>query len=203
MDKQERMAALQARTLTCPGCPNARTRRRVVCGEGDVNAQVMIVGQGPGAVEEEMGRPFVGPAGALLDRALAEAGLQREKLWITNLIKCRAMKEEKGRLVGRAPLAAEIKACHPWLEGELEILQPKIVVCLGTPAAHALIDKKLKLNEEHGRFREGLRGIRFLATFHPAYVLRLHSVDPDAHERTWRALVDELRKVAAALREMD
>lgn len=197
MDEQDRLT--RAKALTCNGCPNAHTRRQVVCGEGNVNAWVMLVGQGPGAVEEEKGRPFVGPACALLDRALAEARLQRETLWVTNLIKCRAVKEEKGRLVDRTPLAAEIKACRPWLEGELEILQPRIVVCLGTPAAHALIDKRLKLSEEHGRFREGLRGVRFLATFHPAYVLRLRSVDPDAHERTWHALVDDLKKVTETL----
>ena len=201
MDEQDRMTRVKA--LTCTGCPNVHTRQRVVCGEGDVNARVMLVGQGPGAVEEETGRPFVGPAGMLLDRVLAEASLPRERLWVTNLIKCRAVKEEKGRLVDRAPLAGEIKACRPWLEGELEILRPRIVVCLGTPAAHALIDKKLKLSEEHGHFREGPEGVRFLATFHPAYVLRLRSVDADAHERTRQALVDDLKKVTAAVQQME
>lgn len=203
MDKQERMAALRIKALSCPACPNLQTRRRVVFGEGDVNAKVVLVGQGPGVVEEETGRPFVGPAGALLDRALAEAGLDRKRLWITNVIKCRAVKEEKGKLVDRAPYAAEIKACRPWLEGELEIIRPKIVVCLGTPAAQALIDKKFKLSEEHGRFRDGSGGVRFIATFHSAYVLRLRSVDLEAYERTWRALVDDLKKVALALRELD
>lgn len=202
-DKPERMAALRARALNCPACPNVQTRRRVVFGEGDVNAKVVLVGQGPGVVEEETGRPFVGPAGALLDRALVEAGLDRKRLWITNIIKCRAVKEEQGRLVDRAPYAAEIKACRPWLEGELEIIQPRIVVCLGTPAAQVLIDKKFKLSEEHGQFREGPWGLRFLATFHSAYVLRLRSVDLEAYERTWRALVEDLKKVASALQEMD
>ena len=136
-------------------------------------------------------------------RVLAEASLPRERLWVTNVIKCRAVKEEKGRLVDRAPLAGEIKACRPWLEGELEILRPRIVVCLGTPAAHALIDRKLKLSEEHGRFQEGPQGVRLLATFHPAYVLRLRSVDADAHERTRQALVDDLKKVTAALQLME
>jgi len=201
MDEQDRMTRVKA--LACSGCPNVHTRQRVVCGEGDVNARVMLVGQGPGAVEEETGRPFVGPAGMLLDQVLAEASLPRERLWVTNLIKCRAVKEEKGRLVDRAPLAGEIKACRPWLEGELEILRPRIVVCLGTPAAHALIDKKLKLSEEHGHFREGPEGVCLLATFHPAYVLRLRSVDADAHERTRQALVDDLKKVTAALPQME
>ncbi len=203
MNKQERMEQLRAKALTCPGCPNIHTRLRVVFGEGDPNAKVVLVGQGPGSVEEETGRPFVGPSGEYLDRVLTEAGLQREKLWITNVIKCRAVKKEKGRLLDRAPLAAEIKACRPWLEGELEIVQPRITICLGAPAAHALIDKKLKLGEEHGRIREGPGGTRFLATFHPAYVLRLGAVDPDARERTRRALIEDLKKVAAHLSEMD
>jgi len=193
----------RVKALACSGCPNVHTHPRVVRGEGDVNARVMLIGQGPGAVEEETGRPFIGPAGMLLDRVLAEASLPRERLWVTNLIKCRAVKEEKGRLVDRAPLAGEIKACRPWLEGELEILRPRIVVCLGTPAAHALIDKKLKLGEEHGRFREGPEGVRLLAIFHPSYVLRLRSVDPNAHEQTRQALVDDLKKVTAALQQME
>jgi DNA polymerase len=201
MDKQTQMEQLRTEALTCPTCPNIKTRLRVVFGEGDVNAQAMFVGQGPGVVEEETGRPFVGPAGALLDRALAEVGLRREQLWLTNVIKCRAVKHEKGRLLDRAPSAAELKACRPWLERELAIVQPRIVVCVGVPSAHALIDKKLKIGEEHGHFREGPGGANFIALFHPAYVLRLRGVDPEAYARTWRALLDDLRKVAAALKD--
>jgi uracil-DNA glycosylase len=203
MDKQNQMEELRQEALTCSGCPNLQTRLRVVFGEGNVDAQVMFVGQGPGAVEEQTGRPFVGPAGALLDRALAEVGLRRDMVWLTNVIKCRAVKHEKGRLMDRAPSAAELKACRPWLERELAIVQPKLVVCVGVPAAHALIDRKLKLSEEHGRFREGPGGIRLVAVFHPAYVLRLRSVDVAAYERTWRALVDDLKEVAAALKGME
>ncbi|MCS6924714.1 MAG: uracil-DNA glycosylase [Candidatus Binatia bacterium] len=201
MDKHARMATLQEQIRRCQACPNIATRRRVVCGEGNVEARIVLVGQGPGAVEEETGRPFVGPAGMLLDRVLAEAGLQREALWITNLIKCRATKRERGRLVDRSPSAAEIKACRPWLEEELELIQPQIVVCIGTPAAQALIDKKFKMNEDHGQFRTDAHGRRLLATFHPAYVLRLRSVDQAAYERVERALVADLKKVAAAVEE--
>ena len=202
MDKQHQMDALRTEALTCPGCPNRQTRLRVVFGEGDVDAEVMLVGQGPGVVEEQTGRPFAGPAGRLLDQALAEAGLQRERLWLTNVIKCRAVKSEKGRLVDRAPSAAELKACRPWLEGELAIVQPSIVVCIGVPSAKALIDKKFRLSEEHGQLREGPDGSRRMAVFHPAYVLRLRGVDQQAYERTWRALVADLRAVATALQEL-
>ncbi len=201
MDKKRHMEELRAEALTCPGCPNRQTRFRVVFGEGDVNAEVMLVGQGPGVIEEQTGRPFAGPSGKLLDQALAEVGLKREQLWLTNVIKCRAAKSEKGRLVDRAPSAAELKACRPWLDGELGIIQPRIIVCIGVPSAKALIDRKFKLSEEHGQFREGPDGTRRMAVFHPAYVLRLRGVDQEAYDRTWRALLADLRAVATAAHE--
>jgi uracil-DNA glycosylase len=199
MDKQRQMDVLRTQTLTCPACPHKDSRFRVVFGEGDVYAKIMLVGQGPGLIEEQTGRPFAGPSGKLLDQALQEVGLERGKLWLTNVIKCRAVKLEKGRLVDRAPSAAELRACRPWLDGELDIIQPEIIVCIGVPAAKALIDKKFKLSEEHGQFREDPNGTRRTAVFHPAYVLRLRSVDQDAYERTWRALIEDLRAVAAAV----
>jgi uracil-DNA glycosylase len=201
IDKQHQMDALRTRALTCPGCPNRDTRFRVVFGEGDVNAKVMLVGQGPGIVEEQTGRPFAGPSGRLLDQALAEVGLERQKLWLTNVIKCRAVKSEKGRVVDRAPSAAELKACRPWLDGELDIIQPEIIVCIGVPSAKALIDKKFKLSEEHGQVREAPDGTRRTAVFHPAYVLRLRGVDQQAYEQTWRALIADLRTVVTAMQE--
>jgi uracil-DNA glycosylase family protein len=199
MEKQKRMDELREQALTCPGCPNKATRLRVVFGEGDVNAKVMLVGQGPGLVEEQTGRPFAGPSGRLLDQALTEAGLKREQLWLTNVIKCRAVKKEKGRIADRAPSAAELKACRPWLDGELAIIQPSIIVCIGVPSAKALIDKKFRLSEEHGQFREWEDGTRRMAVFHPAYVLRLRSVDQEAFERTRQALLGDLKEVSALL----
>jgi DNA polymerase len=197
MDRQKRMEELRTQALTCPGCPNKVTRFRVVFGEGDVDAGVMLVGQGPGVVDEQTGRPFSGPSGRLLDQALTEAGLRRDKLWLTNVIKCRAVKTEKGRIVDRAPSAAELKACRPWLNGELAIIQPRIIVCIGVPSAKALIDKKFRLSEEHGQFWEGDDGTRRMAVFHPAYVLRLRGVDQEAYAHTWQALLEDLKKVSA------
>jgi uracil-DNA glycosylase family protein len=197
MDRQKRMEELRTQALTCPGCPNKATRFRVVFGEGDVDAGVMLVGQGPGVVDEQSGRPFSGPSGRLLDQALTEAGLRRDKLWLTNVIKCRAVKTEKGRTVDRAPSAAELKACRPWLNGELTIIQPRIIVCIGVPSAKALIDKKFRLSEEHGQFWQGDDGTHRMAVFHPAYVLRLRGVDQEAYEHTWQALLEDLKKVSA------
>jgi DNA polymerase len=202
MDKQQRMEALRTQALACQGCPNHDTRFRVVFGEGDVNAKVMLVGQGPGIVEEQTGRPFAGPSGRLLDQALAEVGLERDQLWLTNVIKCRAVKLEKGRVVDRAPSAAELKACRPWLNGEIDIIQPQLIVCIGVPAAKALIDKKFKLSEEHGQLREFPDGTRRTAVFHPAYVLRLRGVDQHAYEQTWQALITDLRTVVVAMQEI-
>jgi DNA polymerase len=198
LDKQQRMEALRTQALTCPGCPNRDTRFRVVFGEGDPHAKVMLVGQGPGVVEEQTGRPFAGPSGRLLDQALAEVGLERGQLWLTNVIKCRAVKSEKGRVVDRAPSAAELRACRPWLDGEIEIVQPEVIVCIGVPAAKALIDKKFRLSEEHGQIHEFPDGTRRTAVFHPAYVLRLRGVDQQAYEQTWLALIADLRTVVAA-----
>jgi DNA polymerase len=202
MDKQRDIEVLRTQALTCPGCPNRATRLRVVFGEGDVHAKVMLVGQGPGVIEEQTGRPFAGPSGRLLDQALAEVGLERGTLGLTNVIKCRAVKSEKGRVVDRAPSAAELKACRPWLDGELGIIQPEIIVCIGVPSAKALIDRKFKLSEEHGQFREGADGTRRIAVFHPAYVLRLRGVDQQAYDQTWRALIEDLRLVAATVHGM-
>jgi uracil-DNA glycosylase family protein len=201
MDRQDRMETLRTQALACQGCPNHDTRFRVVFGEGDVNAKVMLVGQGPGIVEEQTGRPFAGPSGRLLDQTLAEVGLERDQLWLTNVIKCRAVKLEKGRVVDRAPSAAELKACRPWLDGEIDIIQPQIIVCIGVPAAKALIDKKFKLSEEHGQLREYPDGTRRTAVFHPAYVLRLRGVDQRAYEQTGHTLITDLRTVAAAMKE--
>src|SRR5262245_53877468 len=105
IDRQARMERLRSEALTCPACANQGRRVRVVFGEGDVAAPVMLVSQGPGVFDEQSGRPFSGPSGALLDQALAEVGLQRDKLWLTNVIKCRAVKQEKGRLIDRPPSA--------------------------------------------------------------------------------------------------
>jgi uracil-DNA glycosylase family 4 len=199
MDKLRRMERLRTEALTCPECPNRGRRLRVVFGEGDVNAPAMLVGQGPGVYDEQSGRPFSGPSGALLDQALAEVGVQRDRLWSTNVIKCRAVKQDKARLVDRAPSAVELNACRPWLDGEIGIVQPRIIVCIGVPAAKALIDKTFRLSEGHGQFRECADGTRRIAIFHPAYVLRLKSVDLNAYEETWRALITDLRTVAAAM----
>lgn len=201
MDPREALEKLKQETLFCPHCPQVKERHRIVPGEGNPEARVMLVGQGPGEVEDRLGRPFVGPAGKLLDEALGAAGMKREELWITNIIKCWTFRREGRRAVNRAPYAGEVRACAPWLETELRLIQPKIVVCIGGPAAQALIDKKFRITEERGQWREGPFGTRAIATLHPSYLIRLRENSPPAYERAWSEFVDDLRRVAEAARE--
>ncbi|MDN5344782.1 MAG: uracil-DNA glycosylase [Clostridia bacterium] len=158
------LETLREKALSCQGCPLRRHARQVVFGEGNPRADLMLVGEGPGAQEDEAGRPFVGPAGQLLDRILAAAGLQRAELYITNIVKCRPPGN-------RQPLPAEVQACRPILEAQIKLIQPRIIVCLGAVAMRALIAPGASITRLRGQWitRDG---IRYLLTFHPAALLR-------------------------------
>jgi DNA polymerase len=131
----------------------------------------MIVGEAPGEQEDRQGLPLVGPAGKLFNEAIAQAGLDREELYLTNTVKHRPWVEQRGRSKNRAPKQSEIKACRPWLEQQLEIIHPDLVVCLGATAAHALLGREFRLTEQRGHWLDGPEGTAILATVHPAYVL--------------------------------
>ena len=190
------MEELRAQGLACTRCDLYKTGTQVVWGEGDPHAQVMFIGQGPGEQEAKAGRPFVGPAGEVLNEALATVGIDRSKLWITNTIKHWATTiNERGNKVNRAPKAGEVQACRIWLEGELAIAQPKILVCIGAPAAQAVIDKKFKITQSRGQWFKGPNDEDTLATFHPSYLIRLRAADPRAYEAAWALVLDDLRAV--------
>jgi len=129
----------------CVRCPLKETRTQVVFGEGNPGARLMLVGEGPGEEEDARGRPFVGRAGQLLDSALAEAGIPRDAVWVTNTVRCRPTKIEAGRVANRPPRVGEIRACAVWMETELRLVAPRVVVCLGAVAAKALIGKEFRL----------------------------------------------------------
>ncbi len=189
----EEMEALRQQVLNCTDCELARTRTHVVFGEGNPCAKVVLVGEGPGEWEDRTGRPFVGRAGKLLDVALREAGLKREELYITNVVKCRAASEVGERLRNRPPRAAEVRACRKWLEAQLRILKPKVLVCIGGPAASLLIHKGFKMTEERGKwFRDTPYAPLAIAVLHPAYVLRQ---DGEDFLRARELLIEDLRKV--------
>jgi DNA polymerase len=154
----------------------------------------MIVGEAPGASEDAAGRPFVGRSGALLERGLAEVGIDRASTWITNAVKHFKWRDVRGRRAPAPPAAGEIRACQPWLLAELEVVRPRLVLCLGATAAKALMGPGFKVSADRGRLFETPHGPRLLATLHPAALLR----SPD-REAAYAAWLDDLRKARAAL----
>jgi len=170
-NREERLAELARQVSVCTRCDLSRSRTNTVFGTGDPYSPLMLVGEGPGENEDATGLPFVGRAGKLLDNILAAVNLSREQVYITNIVKCRAAVEENGRLRNRQPRAAEINACNPYLQAQIEAVRPEIILCLGGPAAKTIIDRDFRITRDRGRWYE-VGGIRAMATFHPAYILR-------------------------------
>ena len=170
---QTQMQALKTRASVCTACDLAKTRANVVFGSGDATAKLAIVAEGPSAADNHTAFPFSGPAGNLLDEVLAANALTRGDIWLTNIIKCRAASHKGGVLKNRPPKASEIKACAKWLDGELTLMQPSVILCMGAPAAKALIDRSFRITEERGVWFPDTHYAPFaMATFNPAYVLR-------------------------------
>ena len=177
---------LRESCLKCEACGLRRTCKQVVFGVGDPNAEVLFIGEAPGANEDQQGEPFVGRAGKLLDDMLAMIGLHRKNIYITNSVKCRPPEN-------RDPLPEESEACKPWLRQQFQLLRPKIVVCLGRIAAQQLIDPKLSVTKDHGRFFDK-NGTLFMATLHPAALLRNPRNKPLAFE-DFVALREKIQEV--------
>ena len=172
-----------------------------VTGVGNPSARLCLVGEAPAEYEIKEGRPFAGPAGRVLDDALAQVGLQRADLWITNVVKCRTMRIVNGKKENRAPLAGELKAWLPLLHEELAIVRPKAIICLGGTAAKALLGKAFKLTEQRGQWLDGPEGTRAMATFHPAYVLHLQQHDPARSESAYDMLLADLTVARELVRQ--
>ena len=156
----------------CQNCPLGATRTNLVFGVGDEKAEVLFVGEGPGEQEDLKGEPFVGPAGKLLDDMLAMIGLDRSRVYIANIVKCRPPHN-------RDPQPNEQQACIGWLERQVELIQPKLIVCLGRIAAMALIDPGFRITRQHGQWFD-VKGRRIMATYHPSALLRDESKRPEA-----------------------
>ena len=177
---------LEGACLNCRKCRLWETRTNVVIGVGNRNADIMFVGEGPGQQEDLQGKPFVGPAGKLLDKMLASIGLDREKVYIANIVKCRPPGN-------RDPHDDEQEACMNYLRYQLMLVKPKIIVCLGRIAATAIIDKDFKITRQHGQWTER-KGYWFIATYHPSALLRDESKKRPAWEdlKLIRAKLDEI-----------
>jgi uracil-DNA glycosylase len=182
----------------CTACPLHERGTQTVFGAGPPRAQVMFVGEQPGDVEDTTGQPFVGPAGRLLDKALAEAGIDRAKAYVTNAVKHFKWVPRGKRRIHSKPSAMEIQACHPWLEEEIRVIGPAAIVCLGATAAQALLGKSFRVTKQRGEFIPSNLAPHVLATVHPSSLLR--APDEATRRAEMRRFVDDLKKVAAVLK---
>ncbi len=191
-------SSLKIAAASCMGCELYKDATQTVFGEGQIRAsEVMFVGEQPGDEEDRSGHPFVGPAGRLFDRALAEVGIDREKTYVTNVVKHFKWKPRGKRRLHEKPRAGEIRACEPWLAAELEVVGPRILVCLGATAAQALLGKDFLVTEMRGIWVESGHAEMTLATVHPSSILRA----PDSKSRAeqYAQFVSDLRVVGEVL----
>jgi DNA polymerase len=193
------LETLREEAAHCRACHLWKNATQTVFGEGPQDAQIMLVGEQPGDKEDLAGKPFVGPAGLMLDRALEEAGINRKKVYVTNAVKhFKFVPRGKIRL-HQKPNTAEIKACRPWYERELAAIQPDLVVAMGATAAQCVFGKITPINKNRGRLIDLDEGTKALVTVHPSYLLR--QPDADAKAREYQRFVDDLKIAAAALRK--
>jgi uracil-DNA glycosylase len=174
----------------CTGCELYRNATQVVFGRGPANARLMLIGEQPGDQEDLQGAPFVGPAGEVLDRALADAGIARSEIYVTNVVKHFKWEPRGKRRIHRTPGMAEIEACRPWLEAELGAVRPDLIVCLGSTALQALMGPQFRVLKNRGRLFKTSWGPPLMATLHPSAILRID--DPAAAEASYRMIVEDL-----------
>ena len=184
---------LRAQARDCKACPLWRNATQTVFGEGNARAPIVLVGEQPGDVEDLQGRPFVGPAGAVLDKALADAGLAREELYVTNAVKHFKWEPRGKRRLHKTPAQQEIEACRQWLERELELIKPSLVVAMGVTAARAVLGRQVTLTRMRGRILARENAPAVLLTVHPSYILR---VPAESRDEAYDQMVHDLRVAA-------
>jgi len=189
---------LREAAASCRACPLWERATQSVFGEGARTAEAMFVGEQPGDQEDQVGRPFVGPAGKLLDRALEEAGIDRSIAYVTNAVKHFKWEPRGKRRIHAKPSWSELAACRPWLEAELTVVQPRALVLLGATAAQALLGKQFRVTQHRGELLESDLAEYVTATIHPSAILRQR--DDESRRKEFEAFVEDLRVVAAVLR---
>jgi uracil-DNA glycosylase family protein len=177
----------------CTACPLHETGTQTVFGEGATKARVVFVGEQPGDQEDQQGKPFVGPAGKLLDKALEDAGIDRSQVYVTNVVKHFKWQARGKRRIHQKPNWSEIAACRPWLEAELEVIEPRVLVCLGATAAQALLGRDFRVSRQRGELVESDLAENVVATVHPSSILR---ADAETRDLEYRGLVRDLEVVA-------
>jgi len=195
--KRQTLPALRKAAAGCRACPLWETGTQTVFGEGAANARAMFVGEQPGDQEDRQGEPFVGPAGRVLDEGLELAGIDRGSIYLTNAVKHFKWEARGKRRIHAKPSWSEQLACLPWLEAELSVVRPRVLVCLGATAAQSLLGKQFRVTKERGRWLESELAERVTATIHPSAILRQR--DSDSRLREMQLLVEDLRLVAAEL----
>jgi uracil-DNA glycosylase len=181
----------------CRACPLWRNATQTVFGEGSTGAEIMLVGEQPGDREDIEGKPFVGPAGRLLDRALEEAGIDRRKVYVTNVVKHFKFTQRGKRRIHKKPAADEIVACHPWLRTELDLVKPRVLVALGATAAQALIGRTFRVTRQRGEFVDSDLAPLVTATVHPSSILR--APDEETRHEEMRLFIADLKNIARKL----
>ncbi len=198
--REQRIANAAAVVERCRKCEIGSIRQNAVYGEGDPCATLLVVGEGPGETEDRSGRPFVGRAGALLEKMLGAIALRRDDVFICNTVKCRPTFDDGVRLRNRAPSPDEMSNCRPYLDEQIEIVRPRAILALGAPAAKSFMGPKFSITKQRGQWFEGPSGIATLATFHPAYILRITGGELEA---TKRLVWADLKAVRAKLEAVD
>jgi DNA polymerase len=196
LPKRKTLPALREAVQQCKGCSLWQNASQAVFGEGPKKATLVLVGEQPGDQEDRQGHPFVGPAGRVLDQALQEAGIDRSEVFVTNAVKHFKFTPKGKRRIHKKPNSEEVRACHPWLEAELQVVKPTVVAALGATAAQALLGPSFKVTKDRGTFH-GDDPI-LTATVHPSSILR--APDEEARHEQMAAFVEDLRLIAKRLR---
>jgi DNA polymerase len=197
LPKRKTLRTLRTAAHTCRACHLWRNATQTVFGEGSSTADVMLVGEQPGNDEDLSGHPFVGPAGRILDEALEQAGIRRARTYVTNVVKHFKWEPRGKRRIHAKPKAGEIGACRPWLDAEIAVVHPRVIVCLGATAAKALLGASFRVSVDRGRFVASSLAPLVTATVHPSSILR--EPDSNARREAMRAFVSDLKKVRAKL----
>jgi uracil-DNA glycosylase len=193
------LPALRAAAAGCKACDLWRLGTQTVFGEGTATARVMMVGEQPGDKEDLQGRPFVGPAGGILDKALAAAGIDRNDVYVTNIVKHFKWEPRGKRRLHKKPNSLEISACRPWLEAEIKVVKPEVVVLLGATAAQGIMGGQFRVTQQRGQWVQSDIASLVLATVHPSSILR--APDDDSRHEEMRKFVVDLKKVAVQLQQ--
>ncbi|HEX5433504.1 MAG TPA: UdgX family uracil-DNA binding protein [Candidatus Angelobacter sp.] len=188
---------LRQAAAACKGCDLWKRGTQTVFGEGSPNARVLMVGEQPGDKEDLQGRPFVGPAGAILDKALAAAGIDRDEVYVTNIVKHFKWEPRGKRRIHKKPNAMEISACRPWLDAELEVNRPDVVVLLGASAAQGILGRDFRVSQRRGEWVTSSIAPAVMATVHPSSILR--TPDDETRHEEMRKFIADLKKVAVRI----